>query len=51
MRLGVGVGEFLQSARGYFGARRGNVTDEVIAKYIEMREKMERARDDDCQLD
>ena len=33
-------------ARGYFVASSGNVTDEVIAKYIEMQDKLERARDD-----
>ena len=34
-------------ARGYFVATSGNVTDEVIAQYIEMQDQMERARDDD----
>ena len=34
-------------ARGYFVASSGNVTDDVIAQYIEMQDKMERARDDD----
>ena len=34
-------------ARGYFVASSGNVTDEVIAQYIEMQDQMERARDDD----
>jgi len=34
-------------ARGYFVASSGMVTDEVIAQYIEMQDKMERARDDD----
>lgn len=33
-------------ARGYFVASSGNVTDEVIAQYIEMQDKLERARDD-----
>jgi len=33
-------------ARGYFAASSGNVTDEIIAQYIEMQDKMERARDD-----
>ncbi|MDI9423595.1 MAG: IS200/IS605 family transposase [Spirochaetota bacterium] len=34
-------------ARGYFVATTGNVTDEVIMKYIEEQDKMERAHDDD----
>lgn len=33
-------------ARGYFVASSGNVTDDVIARYIEMQDKMERAKDD-----
>ena len=37
-------------ARGYFVASSGNVTDEVIAQYIEMQDKMERASDDDFQI-
>lgn len=37
-------------ARGYFAASSGNVTDEVIAQYIEMQDKMERGRDDDFQI-
>jgi len=37
-------------ARGYFAASSGNVTDEVIAQYIEMQDKMERARDDDFSI-
>ena len=37
-------------ARGYFVASSGNVTDEVIARYIEMQDKMERARDDDFSI-
>jgi putative transposase len=37
-------------ARGYFVASSGNVTDEVIAKYIEMQQKMERDRDDDFSI-
>ena len=37
-------------ARGYFVASSGNVTDEVIAQYIEMQDKMERARDDDFSI-
>lgn len=32
-------------ARGYFAASTGNVTDEVIRKYIEEQERMERAQD------
>jgi len=34
-------------ARGYFVATTGNVTDEVIMKYIEEQDNMERAHDDD----
>jgi putative transposase len=34
-------------ARGYFSATSGNVTDEVIAQYIEYQGDVERARDDD----
>ena len=37
-------------ACGYFVASRGNVTDEVIAQYIEMQDKMERDRDDDFSI-
>jgi len=37
-------------ARGYFVASSGNVTDDVIAQYIEMQDKMERARDDDFSI-
>ena len=33
-------------ARGYFVASSGNVTDEVIAQYIELQDVAERARDD-----
>jgi len=33
-------------ARGYFVASSGNVTDEVIAQYIEFQDVAERARDD-----
>jgi putative transposase len=33
--------------RGYFAASSGNVTDEVIAQYIEQQAIEERARDDD----
>lgn len=38
-------------ARGYFVASSGNVTDEVISQYIEMQDKMERARHDDFTID
>ena len=38
-------------ARGYFAASSGNVTDEVIAQYIEMQTHPERARDDDFTVD
>ena len=34
-------------ARGYFAASSGNVTDEVIAQYIETQTHPERDRDDD----
>ena len=34
-------------ARGYFAATSGNVTDEVIAQYIETQGRIERDRDDD----
>ena len=34
-------------ARGYFVASSGNVTDEVIAQYIELQDVQERVRDDD----
>ena len=34
-------------ARGYFAASSGNVTDDVIAQYIEQQAIEERARDDD----
>ena len=34
-------------ARGYFAATSGNVTDEVIAQYIQLQDVNERARDDD----
>jgi putative transposase len=37
-------------ARGYFAASSGNVTDDVIAQYIEMQDKMERARDDEFSI-
>ena len=37
-------------ARGYFVASSGNVTDEVIAQYIEMQDKMERDRDDNFSI-
>jgi putative transposase len=38
-------------ARGYFAASTGNVTDEVIMKYIEEQEKMERAQDADFKVE
>ncbi len=37
--------------RGYFPASSGNVTDEVIAEYIELRGKQKRDRDDDFTID
>ncbi len=38
-------------ARGYFAASSGNVTDEVIAQYIEQQSHPERDRDDDFTVD
>ena len=38
-------------ARGYFAATTGNVTDEIIMKYIEEQEKMERAKDADFKVE
>ncbi len=38
-------------ARGYFVASSGNVTDEIIMKYIEEQEKMERAGDQDFKVE
>jgi len=38
-------------ARGYFCASSGNVTDEVIAQYIEQQKLQERGRDDDFSID
>jgi putative transposase len=38
-------------ARGYFAATTGNVTDEVIMKYIEEQSKMEQAKDEDFKVD
>jgi putative transposase len=38
-------------ARGYFVASSGNVTDEIIMKYIEEQEKMERAGDEDFKVE
>ena len=37
--------------RGYFAAPSGNVTDEVIAEYIEKQSHVERASDDDFTVD
>jgi len=37
-------------ARGYFAASSGDVTDDVIAQYVEMQDQMERARDDYFQI-
>jgi putative transposase len=36
--------------RGYFAATTGNVTDEVIMKYIEDQSKMERDKDEDFKV-
>ena len=38
-------------ARGYFAASSGNVTDEVIAEYIQLQGKQKRARDGDFTID
>ena len=38
-------------ARGYFAASSGNVTDDVIAQYIEQQAIEERARDEDFTID
>ena len=38
-------------ARGYFAASTGNVTDEVIKKYIEEQSKMERGKDEEFKVD
>ena len=38
-------------ARGYFAATSGNVTDEVIMKYIEEQNKMERSQDGDFKVE
>ena len=38
-------------ARGYFAASSGNVTDEVIAEYIQLQGKQKRDRDDDFTID
>jgi putative transposase len=37
-------------ARGYFAATTGNVTDEVIMKYIEEQSKLERDKDEDFKV-
>ena len=38
-------------ARGYFAASSGNVTDEVIAQYIELQKVAERDRDDEFTIE
>ena len=38
-------------SRGYFAASSGNVTDEVIAEYIQLQGKQKRDRDDDFTID
>ncbi len=38
-------------ARGYFAATTGNVTDEILAKYIEGQRTIERDKDDDFQVE
>jgi putative transposase len=38
-------------ARGFFVATLGNVTDEVIAQYIENQGQVERAHDDDFTIE
>jgi len=42
-------GQYLWT-RGYFAATTGNVTDEVIMKYIEDLSKMERDKDEDFKV-
>lgn len=37
-------------ARGYFVASSGTITDEVIAQYIEMQDRMDRDHDDDFSI-
>jgi putative transposase len=37
-------------ARGYFAATTGNVTDEVIMKYIEEQSKLEQDKDEDFKV-
>ena len=38
-------------ARGYFAASSGNVTDEVIAEYIQLQNKQQRDRNDDFTIE
>ena len=38
-------------ARGYFVASTGTLTDDVIEKYIEEQEQMERARDEEFEVE
>ena len=38
-------------ARGYFAVTTGNVTDEVIAQYIELQTQMEQERDGDFSIE
>jgi putative transposase len=38
-------------ARGYFAASTGNVTEEVIKKYIEEQDRMERDEDADFKVE
>ena len=38
-------------ARGYFAATSGNVTDDIIAQYIELQDVQERAHDDDFTIE
>lgn len=38
-------------ARGYFVGTTGYVTDEVILKYIEEQDKMERAHDEEFSME
>ncbi len=37
-------------ARGYFVASSGNVTDEIIAQYMENQDEIENSRDDDFKM-
>ena len=38
-------------ARGYFAASTGNVTDEVVAEYIRLQQKLETTEDEDFSIE